>query len=140
MAAIIGRRRFLGRAKADINITPLIDVLLVLIVIFMVITPLTPQGLEASVPQAAHLPAEKQDETLVLTLSRTGAVRLNQEPLESASVFARLQEVLRTRRDRTLFVQADDDVLYDDVAHLIDMARGAGAARVGLMAQRIGVH
>jgi biopolymer transport protein ExbD len=138
MASIIRTRRVFRRAKADINITPLIDVLLALIVIFMVISPLTPQGLEANVPQPSSLRTVKTpDETLVLSLSGDGRIRLNQQDVEGSSILFRLQEVLRTRSDRTLFVQADDEVLYNDVAQLIDMARGAGADRIGLMTQRI---
>jgi biopolymer transport protein TolR len=133
MAAHTSRRKFFP-AKADINITPLIDVLLVLIVIFMVITPLTPQGLEAAVPQPSPQ-AKARTETLVLSLSADGIIRLNQEEVEASSLVPRLQEVLRARSDRTLFVQADDAVLYDEVARLIDAARGAGADRIGLMTQ-----
>jgi len=135
---IVRKRTLSGRTKSEINITPLIDVLLVLIVIFMVISPLTPKGLEASVPQPSPQSSEKpRNEALILTLSRAGTVRLNQEEIESASVLARLQDVLRTRADRTVFIQADDDVLYNDVAQLIDTARGAGAPRVGLLTQQI---
>jgi biopolymer transport protein ExbD len=141
MATIIRARKVLGKAKADINITPLIDVLLVLIVIFMVISPLTPKGLETNVPQPSpQRPEKPRNETLILTLSQSGRIRLNQEEIESVSLASRLQDVLRTRSDRTLFVQADDEVLYNDVAHLIDTARGAGADRIGLMTQRIAQH
>ena len=141
MATITRRRRFLARAKSDINITPLIDVLLVLIVIFMVITPLTPTGLNANVPQQPPPGPQKiPDKTLILTLSRSGDVRLNQELIDPAFVLPRLQDVFRTRSDRTLFVQADDEVLYNEVAQLIDVARGAGADRVGLMTERIAAH
>ena len=131
------KRRASG-PKSDINITPLIDVLLVLIVIFMVITPVTQKGFHTQVPQPA-LPdqSEPSKETLILSLDREGTVRLNQERLEPPLVFSRLNEVFSTRADRTLFVQADDEVLFNEVAQLIDGARGAGADRVGLMTQRI---
>ena len=124
------------RTKADINITPLIDVLLVLIVIFMVITPLTPHGLAVSVPQDAPPREEspvKNEDKLVLSLDREGKIRLNQEPLEVASLSPRLKEIFSTRSDRTIFVQADRDLLFNDIAWLIDVVRGAGAARVGLI-------
>lgn len=141
MPMIKRARKIPGKAKADINITPLIDVLLVLIVIFMVISPQTPSGLEANVPQPSpQSPPKTAAETLVLTLSRSGEIRLNQEEIDSASLAPRLQDVLRTRSDRTLFVQADDDIPYNDVAHLIDVARGAGADRIGLLTQRIAAH
>ena len=124
------------RTKADINITPLIDVLLVLIVIFMVITPLTPQGLAVSVPREAA-PQEKSrvknEDKLVVSLDREDKILLNQEPLEVASLSPRLKEIFSTRSDRTIFVQADRDLLFNDFAWLIDVVRRAGAARVGLI-------
>jgi biopolymer transport protein TolR len=128
------RRRILStRAKSEINITPLIDVLLVLIVIFMVIAPMTPKGLPASVPQLGQPDKAKEDQTLVLSLDGDGAIRLNQEPLEFAAILSRLRDVFSTRADRTIFVQADDEVLFNEVAQVIDTAKSAGADRVGLM-------
>ena len=128
------RKRILStRAKSEINITPLIDVLLVLIVIFMVIAPMTPKGLPASVPQLGQPDKAKEGRTLVLSLDRDGAIRLNQEPLEFASIPARLRDQFSARADRTIFVQADDEVLFNEVAQVIDTAKSAGADRVGLM-------
>jgi biopolymer transport protein ExbD len=138
MSAQPRRRFFLAKRKSDINITPLIDVLLVLIVIFMVITPVNQKGFDTRVPQPAASNGQPERlDTLILSLDRFGNVRLNQETLESASLFARLQEVFSTRSDRTLFVQADNEVLYNEVAQLIDTAHGAGADRIGLMTKSI---
>src|SRR5262247_4029154 len=91
-------------AKADINVTPFIDILLVLLVIFMTITPLTPTGLKAAVPQPPP-PGRKLPEpekVLVLSLDASGVIRINQDQIESSHLVERLQEIFKTRNDRTI--------------------------------------
>lgn len=138
MRVALRKRSLSGRARSEINVTPLIDVLLVLIVIFMVITPMTPEGFRADVPApAGSRRVETPPDTLVLSLDADGQIRLNQETLDFAALFARLQELFRTRSDRTVFVQADGDILFNEVARMIDTARGAGADRIGLMTEPV---
>jgi biopolymer transport protein ExbD len=134
-------RRIRVSPKSDINITPLIDVLLVLIVIFMVIAPASTQGLRAEVPSVPSADDTSiKDAAIVLTVDRGGALRLNREGLAATDLGTRLEELFRRRPDRTLFIQADEALLFNEVALLIDTARGAGAERIGLMTATIGAR
>ena len=131
------RRRILPRA--DINVTPFIDILLVLLVIFMTITPTVPTGLNAAVPQTPpHGPHHQDPErVIVLSMNRNGVIKINQEEVAPSRLTERLQDIFKTRNDRTIFVQADNELLFNDVAQLIDTAKGAGVDRVGIMTEQI---
>ena len=122
--------------KADINMTPMIDVLLVLIIIFMVITPLTPHGLEALVPQPPP-PNQKPNlsdlRTVVIVLEKDGSMKINQDPVDEARLGSRLEEIFKTRAERVVFVKGDPDLEFAPVARAIDIAHGAGIDKVGLM-------
>src|SRR5215475_12985512 len=116
-----------GGPKADINMTPMIDVLLVLIIIFMVITPLTPKGLEALVPQppppgAPQTAADQR--TVVIIINKDHTMAVNTEPITEQALGQRLEEIFKTRAERVVFVKGDPELEYSWVARAIDIAHG----------------
>jgi len=125
-----------GGQVANINMTPMIDVLLVLIIIFMVITPLTPKGLEALVPQPAppNQPQNDADQrTVVVSVAKDKSMMINNEPTDENKLGPRLEEIFKTRAERLIFVKGDNDLEFQDVAKVIDIAKGVGIDKVGLM-------
>ena len=132
-----------GGQTCDMNVTPLIDVLLVLLIIFMVITPLTPKGLEALVPQPPppHQPETNTDRTVVVqVLLENGKTKLkiNQEDVSVENLQQRLTDIFKTRAERVMFVKGDPDVEFQNVAQVIDIARGTNVIdRIGLITAKI---
>jgi biopolymer transport protein TolR len=133
-----------GGLNADPNVTPLIDVLLVLLIIFMVITPLTPKGLDALVPQPPPPNQPKTnvvDRTIVVQLLRgaggTPSLKINQDDVSWQNLQSRLEEIYKTRAEKVMFVKADSDLEFADVAQVIDIAHAAGVEKVGLITAKI---
>jgi biopolymer transport protein TolR len=120
--------------RAEINITPMIDVLLVLIIIFMIITPLQPEGLPALVPQPAAVDTPTQPaHEIVITVRPGGVVLLNREPLDLPTLKTRLAHLFAAYINQAVFVRGEGDLQFRDVAEVIDLADGVGVYRVALM-------
>ncbi len=125
--------------RSSINITPYIDILLTLLVIFMVIAPVHQMDLRVKVPEPAPAKEEKAPATGAIVLSMTGSDRItiNRQPVSIETLKSKLEEIYNSRADKSMFISASPELPYGDVVHVIDIAKGAGVGDIGLLTKQL---
>jgi len=131
-----------GGNISEINVTPMIDILLVLLIIFMVIVPVTPKGLDALVPQPPKIPQTQTPERTIVVqvFYRPGAAptyKINDTDVTHAELLPKLIDIYANRAERVMFVRGDDDVNFAYIADVIDIGKAANVDHIGLMTPKI---
>jgi biopolymer transport protein TolR len=124
-----------GGAISNINVTPLVDVMLVLLVIFMVTAPILQQGVNINLPKVRAAALTGEEQQLVVAVNRKGQVYLNDTPTPIAELGPKLQAILKLRPDRQVYLRADQDVRYGEVMQVIATVKGAGVERLGMVTE-----
>ncbi|MBN2320412.1 MAG: biopolymer transporter ExbD [Acidobacteria bacterium] len=124
---------------SDINITPYIDILLVLLIIFMVITPVRQMDLDVKVPQTAEpeVQAAVDPNVIVVSIGESAQIAINQEQVSIANLGRELQNIYSSRSNKNMFVSASPRLPYGDIVRIIDIAKGAGVGEIGLITEEI---
>jgi len=124
---------------ANINITPYIDILLVLLIIFMVITPIRQMDLDVKVPQTSDSDSTGavDPSVIVVSVGEAAQIAINQEPTTISDLGAKLQDIYSKRANKNMFVSASAKLPYGDVVKVIDIAKGAGVQDIGLLTEEI---
>ena len=129
-----------GQVNSDINVTPMADVMLVLLIIFMVITPMLQKGISVDMAKTNHpvdmTEADKED-SVILAVTRDGQYYLNQDRVSIDDVTSKVSDLLSGKLDKTIFMKGDFRAKYGDVVKLVDTLRAAGIDKIGLLTERL---
>jgi len=129
-----------GEVTSDINVTPMADVMLVLLIIFMVVTPMLQKGTTVELAKTHNptdMPAADHDDAVLVAVTRDGKYWLNADKIGIDQLATKVNDLLATKMDKTVFVRSDARAKYGDVVAVVDTIRNAGVDKVGLLTERI---